>query len=96
MSVCLSVCLSVGRSVQKKICPNYLNIRILGKCLLLLLLKNPSPPERPLTARGRGGGAKAFFMPFLCARLKRSEYNSRESVIRLSANALVSTKILHS
>ena len=38
-------------SVQKKICPNLLNFRILGKCLLLLLLlKNPSPllPSPPL------------------------------------------------
>ena len=38
-----TVCLSVCRS--KKKFPNYLNVRILGKCrLLLLLLKTPSPP----------------------------------------------------
>ena len=43
----MSVCLSVGLSVclSKKICPNYLNVRILGKYrLLLLLLKTPYPP----------------------------------------------------
>ena len=38
MSVCRSVC-------QKKK-TNFLNVRILGKCrLLLLLLKKPSPPQ---------------------------------------------------
>ena len=43
-SVSLPVCRYVGLSVQKK-CPNCLNVRILGKCrLLLLLLKTPSPP----------------------------------------------------
>ena len=46
LSVCLLVCLSVGLSVQKKHCPNFLNVRTLCQCslCLLLLLKKPSPP----------------------------------------------------
>ena len=56
-----NVCLSVRQSVQKLICQKILNVRILGKChlliilrkcrLLLILLKTPSPllPSHPLS-----------------------------------------------
>ena len=39
----MSVCLSVSLSVSKKICLNYLNVRILGKCCHLYFLLNSLP-----------------------------------------------------
>ena len=43
--VCLSVCPKINL-------PKFLNVRILGKCFLLLLLENPSPPWKSFLILG--------------------------------------------